>query len=166
MFGSQDAPVTKDILGVCFEILEEQWEVYVENRNMVGKKKTALMGCMLVSGYYGALRGEEVNRVREHTSGEEEMRPPYFSWYIQAKNWNKILHSTTGMGNQGETNISNLVCTGKRLLCRGRNYYRTYVQEHIENDQDVSGGNGYRIPRTVAKCSEEVSQFNRRWGKH
>ena len=29
----------------------------------MGKKKTALMGCMLVSGYYGALRGGEVNRV-------------------------------------------------------------------------------------------------------
>ena len=58
-----DAPVTKDILGVCFEILEEQWEVYIENRDKVGQKKTALMGCMLVSGYYGALRGEEVNRV-------------------------------------------------------------------------------------------------------
>ena len=35
----------------------------MENNNSVGKKKTALMGCMLVSGYYRALHGEEVNRV-------------------------------------------------------------------------------------------------------
>jgi len=37
--------------------------VFKENKDSVGKKKTALMGCMLVSGYYGALCGEEVNRV-------------------------------------------------------------------------------------------------------
>ena len=56
-----DTPIRKDILEVCLNILEERWEVYVENNYSVGKKKTALMGCMLVSGYYGALRREEVN---------------------------------------------------------------------------------------------------------
>ena len=58
-----DAPVTKDILEVCFDILEERWEFFKESKDTVGKKKTALLGCMLVAGYYGALRGEEVNRV-------------------------------------------------------------------------------------------------------
>jgi len=55
-----DAPITKDILEVCFDRLEEQWEVYIEHHGIVGKKKTVLMGCILVSGYYGALQGEEV----------------------------------------------------------------------------------------------------------
>ena len=58
-----DAPIMNDILEECIDILEEQWEVYVENNDSVGKKKTALMGYMLVSGYYGALQGEEINRV-------------------------------------------------------------------------------------------------------
>ena len=58
-----DAPITKDILDVCFNILEEQWGLFEENNDIVGKKKTGLMGCMLVAGYYGALGGEEVNRV-------------------------------------------------------------------------------------------------------
>ena len=58
-----DAPITKDILQVCFDILEEQWDFFKDNKDSIGKRKTALMGCMLVAGYYGALRGEEVNRV-------------------------------------------------------------------------------------------------------
>ena len=30
-----DAQITKDILEVCFDILEKQWEVYVENNDSV-----------------------------------------------------------------------------------------------------------------------------------
>ena len=47
-----DASITKDILEVCFNILEERWEVIEENKDSVGKKKTVFMGCILVSGYY------------------------------------------------------------------------------------------------------------------
>jgi len=54
---NMDAPITKDILEVCLDILEEQWEASMENGHVVGSKKMALMGCMLVSGYFGGLHG-------------------------------------------------------------------------------------------------------------
>ena len=56
-----DHPLTKELLDACFQLLDAKWEVFEGDH--VGRKNTALLACMLISGYYGALRGEEVNRV-------------------------------------------------------------------------------------------------------
>ena len=45
----------------CFEILENQW-----NGSQLDKyrlKQTATTGCILIAGYFGGLRGEEINKV-------------------------------------------------------------------------------------------------------
>ena len=56
-----DHLLTKEILDVCFRIVDAKWEAFEGDH--VGRKNTALLACMLIVGYYGALSGEEVNRV-------------------------------------------------------------------------------------------------------
>ena len=68
-----------------------------ENKDSVGKKKTALMGCMLVSGYYGAQKGKQTARTLD------------IDGKIQTNNWNQILHSTFGLENKRRTFLGHLV---------------------------------------------------------
>jgi len=56
-----DHPLTKEILDACFQMFDARWKVFEGDH--VGRKNAALLACMLIAGYYGALRGEEVNRV-------------------------------------------------------------------------------------------------------
>ena len=56
-----DKPLTAPIIRACFSILEGHWEGYCSDPH--GLLKTACTACMLLSGYYGGLRGEEVVRI-------------------------------------------------------------------------------------------------------
>ena len=56
-----DQPITMKIMEVCLSELETKWELFMGDA--VGQKKTSLVACILLAGFYGGLRGEEINRV-------------------------------------------------------------------------------------------------------
>jgi hypothetical protein len=56
-----DHPLTAPILRQCMILLESKWEDL--EGDTVGRWKVGLTACMLLAGYYGALRGEEISRV-------------------------------------------------------------------------------------------------------
>jgi hypothetical protein len=56
-----DRPLTAPILSQAIRLLSVRWAVY--GNDPVGKLKVSLTACMLLAGYYGALRGEEIVRV-------------------------------------------------------------------------------------------------------
>eukprot|EP00536_Pseudo-nitzschia_multiseries_P017872 jgi/Psemu1/52967/gm1.52967_g len=56
-----DEPVTREILLACLALLDDWWEHY--EGDPVKRKFTALRACLCISGFYGGLRGEELNRV-------------------------------------------------------------------------------------------------------
>ena len=56
-----DAPVTKEVILCCLRTLEMKWEVF--GNDPVGRKKVSVTACILLAGFFGGLRGEEVNRV-------------------------------------------------------------------------------------------------------
>jgi hypothetical protein len=57
--------VSRHELIACFEILEERWELF--EKDLIGRDMVSSMACILISGYHGGLRGEEINRV--HAGG-------------------------------------------------------------------------------------------------
>ena len=56
-----DQPITMKIMRACLDLLEGYWKAF--ERDPIGQKKSALSACMLLAGFYGGLRGEEINRV-------------------------------------------------------------------------------------------------------
>lgn len=56
-----DRPLTAPIIRESMRLLETRWVDY--DQDGVGKVMTALTATMLLAGYYGALRGEEIVRV-------------------------------------------------------------------------------------------------------
>ena len=56
-----DQPITMKIMGACLSELEENWRLFEGDKT--GRKKVALVACILLAGFYGGLRGEEINRV-------------------------------------------------------------------------------------------------------
>jgi hypothetical protein len=56
-----DRALSQYELGSCFEVLESKWIAF--KGDQVRMKKVSTTACILISGYYAALRGEEVNRV-------------------------------------------------------------------------------------------------------
>jgi hypothetical protein len=50
-------------LKVTMEILDEDWNVFVKNNDPQGLKKTGLTACMIIAGFFAALRGEEIVRI-------------------------------------------------------------------------------------------------------
>jgi hypothetical protein len=56
-----DRALSQYELGSCFEVLESEWITF--KGDQVGMKKVSTTACILIPGYYAALRGEEVNRV-------------------------------------------------------------------------------------------------------
>jgi hypothetical protein len=49
----------------CFEIPEERWELF--EKDLIGRDMVSSTACILIVGYHGGLRGEEINRV--HAGG-------------------------------------------------------------------------------------------------
>jgi hypothetical protein len=58
-----DRPLTVRELKTSLEILEEDWGVFAGCNYAQGLKKMALTATMMVSGFFAALRGEEVVRI-------------------------------------------------------------------------------------------------------
>jgi hypothetical protein len=56
-----DRAMSQYEIAACFKLLDARWLVY--ELDVVGRKKTATTACILIAGYYAALRGEEINRV-------------------------------------------------------------------------------------------------------
>jgi hypothetical protein len=53
--------VSRHELVACFEILEERWKIF--EADLVGLDKVSSTACIIIAGYHGGLRGEEINRV-------------------------------------------------------------------------------------------------------
>ena len=53
--------LTQPILAACFRILEDEWKT--PKLTLERKRKISLTACLLISGYFGSLRGEEINRI-------------------------------------------------------------------------------------------------------
>jgi hypothetical protein len=53
--------VSRHELIACFEILEERWELF--EKDLIGRDMVLSTACILIAGYHGDLRGEEINRV-------------------------------------------------------------------------------------------------------
>jgi hypothetical protein len=56
-----DRALSQYELNSCFEVLEVRWRRFIKDQ--VGRKKVSITACILIAGYYAALRGEEINRV-------------------------------------------------------------------------------------------------------
>ena len=56
-----DQPITMNIMEVCLSELEKKWDL--SNGDSIGQKKASVVACILLAGFYGGLRGEEINRV-------------------------------------------------------------------------------------------------------
>ena len=56
-----DQPITMNIMEICLAELETKWDVFKDD--IIGQKKVSLVACILLAGFYGGLRGEEINRV-------------------------------------------------------------------------------------------------------
>ena len=56
-----DKPITMSIIEVCLSELENKWDSL--KGDTIGQKKASLVACILLAGFYGGLRGEEINRV-------------------------------------------------------------------------------------------------------
>jgi hypothetical protein len=56
-----DRALSQYELRSCFEVLESKWIIF--KGDIVGMKKVSTTACILISGYYAALQGEDVNRV-------------------------------------------------------------------------------------------------------
>jgi hypothetical protein len=56
-----DRAMSQYEFAACFKLLDDRWLVY--HQDPFGQKKTATTACILISGYYAALRGEEINWV-------------------------------------------------------------------------------------------------------
>jgi hypothetical protein len=67
-----DRPLTIVELKAAMEILDEDWNVFGKNNDsQIGLKKTGPTACMLIAGFFAALREEEIVRIdvgnmREH----------------------------------------------------------------------------------------------------
>ena len=66
-----DRPLTITEVLRALEMLEEDWRIYFGIQDMMGLSKTGLTMTMIVAGFFGALRGEEVCKIdvgtmREH----------------------------------------------------------------------------------------------------
>ena len=55
-----DRPVTIQELLKCLYLLQEDWVLF--ERDDEGRRKTASTACMLIAGFFAALRGEEIIR--------------------------------------------------------------------------------------------------------
>jgi hypothetical protein len=55
-----DRPVTMQELWKCLMLLEEDWEVF--EKDPEGQLRAAAMATMLITGFFGALQGEEIVR--------------------------------------------------------------------------------------------------------
>jgi hypothetical protein len=51
--------VSRHKLVACFEILEERWTIF--DKDLVGRDMVASTACIIIAGYHGGLRGEEIN---------------------------------------------------------------------------------------------------------
>jgi hypothetical protein len=60
-----DRAVSRHELVAAFNILEEWWKIF--EKDAIGRDKVASTACILIAGYHGGLRGEEINRV--HAGG-------------------------------------------------------------------------------------------------
>jgi hypothetical protein len=60
-----DRAVSRHELVACFNILEEWWTIF--EKDLIGQDRVASTACILIAGYHGGLRGEEINRV--HAGG-------------------------------------------------------------------------------------------------
>ena len=47
----------------CLQLLEEDWDFYSGADDIGGKSKTAVIACMMLAGWFAALRGEEIVRI-------------------------------------------------------------------------------------------------------
>jgi hypothetical protein len=57
--------ISRHKLVACFEILEERRTIF--DKDLVGRDMVASTACIIITGYHGGLRGEEINRV--HAGG-------------------------------------------------------------------------------------------------
>jgi hypothetical protein len=57
--------VSRHELIACFKILKERWELF--EKDLIGRDMVSSTACILIVGYHGGLRGEEINRV--HAGG-------------------------------------------------------------------------------------------------
>jgi hypothetical protein len=55
-----DRPLTIRELHCCLKLLKEDWEIFEKDRE--GRAKTAITSVMLLTGFFAALRGEEIVR--------------------------------------------------------------------------------------------------------
>ena len=53
--------LTQPILAACFRILVAKWKT--PKLTLERKRKISLTACLLILGYFGSLRGEELNRI-------------------------------------------------------------------------------------------------------
>ena len=71
-----DKAVSRYVIGGCFNVLTRWWDDIIERdkTDTFALRRVATAACIIISGYYGGLRGEEINKVdvgatRKHWKG-------------------------------------------------------------------------------------------------
>ena len=86
-----DRPLTMTEVLRALEMLEDDWRIYFEVQDVTGLNKTGLTMTMIVAGFFGALRGEEVCKIdvgtmREHwKESTEDPRHPHVPLMMAGK---------------------------------------------------------------------------------
>jgi hypothetical protein len=58
-----DRPLTIGEIKALLQILEEDWDLYLKVHDGHGLQRAGLMAIVLISGFFAALRGEEIMRI-------------------------------------------------------------------------------------------------------
>jgi hypothetical protein len=127
-----DRPVTIQELTRCLELLDEEWQLF--SKDAEGQLRAAMNATVLISGFFGALRGEEVVRADlgairkywdEAVAWKEAEHIPLmlagrFKWEIGEKLFCQPLAATTKSGIQIRLWFHRMIWTmAKQKVMRG-----------------------------------------------